>query len=77
MPWLIPLTRDLGSAFALAGYPVHLADSQSIRVSLGVWQAQWRAGVYAEASAMVYTSGQGRGVTAIATIAGGLVLLRM
>jgi hypothetical protein len=45
-------------------------------VSLGVWQAQSRAGVYAEASAIVYTVGQGRGVTAIAKIAGGLVLLR-
>jgi len=45
--------------------------------SLGVWQAQSRAGVYAEASAIVYTLGQSRGVTAIAKIAGGLVLLRM
>jgi hypothetical protein len=45
--------------------------------SLGVWQAQPRAGVYAEASAIVYTLGQSRGVTAIAKIAGGLVLLRM
>ncbi len=36
-----------------------------------------RAGVYAEASAIVYTLGQSRGVTAIAKIAGGLVLLRM
>ena len=45
--------------------------------SLGVWQAQSRAGVYAEASAIVYTLGQNRGVTAIAKIAGGLVLLRM
>ena len=44
--------------------------------SLGVWQAQSRAGVYAEASAIVYTLGQSRGVTAIAKIAGGLVLLR-
>jgi len=33
--------------------------------------------VYAEASATVYTTGQSRGVTAIAKIAGGLVLLRM
>jgi len=46
-------------------------------LSLGVWQAQSRAGVYAEASAIVYTLGQSRGVTAIAKIAGGLVLLRM
>jgi hypothetical protein len=46
-------------------------------VSLDVWQAQSRAGVYAEASAIVYTLGQSRGVTAIAKIAGGLVLLRM
>ena len=45
--------------------------------SLGVWQAQSRAGVYAEASAIVYTLGQSREVTAIAKIAGGLVLLRM
>jgi len=45
--------------------------------TLGVWQAQSRAGVYAEASAIVYTLGQSRGVTAIAKIAGGLVLLRM
>jgi len=45
--------------------------------SLGIWQAQSRAGVYAEASAIVYTLGQNRGVTAIAKIAGGLVLLRM
>jgi hypothetical protein len=44
---------------------------------LGVWRAQSRAGVYAEASAIVYTLGQSRGVTAIAKIAGGLVLLRM
>ena len=48
-----------------------------ILFSLGVWQAQSRAGVYAEASAIVYTLGQSRGVTAIAKIAGGLVLLRM
>ena len=48
-----------------------------ISVSLGVWQPQSRAGVYAEASAIVYTLGQSRGVTAIAKIAGGLVLLRM
>jgi hypothetical protein len=46
-------------------------------VSLGVWQAQWRAGVYVEASAIVYTLGQSKGVTAIAKIAGGLALLRM
>jgi hypothetical protein len=45
--------------------------------SLGVWQAQSRAGVYAEASAIVYALRQSRGVTAIAKIAGGLVLLRM
>ena len=44
---------------------------------LGEWQAQSRAGVYAEASAIVCTMGQSRGVTAIAKIAGGLVLLRM
>jgi hypothetical protein len=48
-----------------------------ISFSLGVWQAQSRAGVYAEASAIVYTLGQSRGVTAIAKIADGLVLLRM
>jgi hypothetical protein len=27
LPWLISLTHDLPSSFALAGYPVHLADS--------------------------------------------------
>ena len=43
----------------------------------GVWQAQSRAGVYVEVSAIVYTVDQSRGVTAIAKIAGGLVLLRM
>ena len=48
-----------------------------ILFSLGVWQAQSTAGVYAEASAIVYTLGQSRGVTVIAKIAGGLVLLRM
>ena len=48
-----------------------------ISFSLGVWQAQSKAGVYAEASAIVYTLGQSKGVTAIAKIAGGLVLLRM
>src|SRR5437762_1239417 len=36
LPWLISLTHDLPSSFALAGYPVHLADSQSARFSLGV-----------------------------------------
>ena len=45
--------------------------------SLGVWKAQSTAGVYAEAFAIVYTLGQGRGLTAIAKIAVGLVLLRM
>ena len=50
---------------------------QLIFFSLGVWQAQSRAAVYAEASAIVYMLGQSRGVTAIAKIAGGLVLLRM
>jgi hypothetical protein len=35
------------------------------------------AGVYAEGSAIVYTLGQSRGVTATAKIAGGLVLLRI
>src|SRR6266446_10026387 len=45
-----------------------------ISFSLGVWQAQSRAGVYAEASAIVYTLDQSMGVTAIAKIAGGLVL---
>ncbi len=44
---------------------------------VGAWQAQSKAGVYAEASAIVYTLGQSRGVTAIAKIAGGLVLLPM
>ena len=48
-----------------------------ISFSLGVWQGQSRAGVYAAASAIVYMIGQSRGVTAIAKIAGGLVLLRM
>ena len=48
-----------------------------ISISLGVWRAQSRAGVYAEMSAIVYMLGQSRGVTAIAKIAGGLVLLRM
>jgi lysozyme family protein len=33
-PWLISLTHDLPSSFALAGYPVHLANSQSARFSL-------------------------------------------
>ena len=61
LPWLISLTRDLPSSLALSGYPVHLADSQSARFSLGVWQAQSRAGAYAEASAIVYTVGQSRG----------------
>jgi hypothetical protein len=42
-----------------------------------VCHAQSRAGVYAEASAIVYTVGQSREVTAIAKIAGGLVVLRM
>ena len=51
--------------------------NNSIHFSSGVWQAQSRAGVYAEASAIVYTLGQSRGVTAIAKIADGLVLLRM
>src|SRR5882724_12257613 len=31
---IISLTHDLPSSFALAGYPVHLADSQSARFSL-------------------------------------------
>ena len=35
LPWLISLTHDLPSSFALAGYPVHLADSQSAQFSLG------------------------------------------
>lgn len=35
------------------------------------------AGVYAEASVIVYTIDQRRGVTAIAKIADGLMLLRM
>ena len=35
LPWLIYLTHDLLSSFALAGNPVHLADSQSARFSLG------------------------------------------
>ena len=33
--WLIALTHDLPSSFALAGYPVYLTDSQSARFSLG------------------------------------------
>jgi hypothetical protein len=45
--------------------------------SLDVWLAPSRAGVYAGASAIVYMLGQSRGATAIAKIAGGLVLLRM
>ena len=48
-----------------------------ILVSLGVWQTQSTAGVYVEAFAIVYTLGRSRGVTAIAKITGGLVLLRM
>jgi hypothetical protein len=35
LPWLIFLTHDLPSSFALAGYPVYLADSQSARFSFG------------------------------------------
>src|SRR5882724_5636494 len=35
LPGLISLTHDLPSSFALAGFPVHLADSQSARFSLG------------------------------------------
>src|SRR5437879_6981427 len=34
LEWLISLTHDLPSYFALAGYPVRLADSQSARFSL-------------------------------------------
>ena len=57
--------------------PAALATRWLILVSLGVWQTESRAGVYAEAFAIVYTSGQSGGVTAIAKIAGELVLLRM
>ncbi len=46
-------------------------------VSLGIWQAQSRAAVYAEASDIVYALGQSREVTAIAKIAGEPVLLLM
>lgn len=53
-----------------------LAASLSLS-PLDAWQAQSRAGVYAEASAIVYTAGQSGEVTAIAKIAGGPVLLRM
>jgi hypothetical protein len=35
LSWLISLTHDPPGSFALAGYPVHLADSQSARFSLG------------------------------------------
>jgi hypothetical protein len=34
LPWLICLTHDLPSSFALKGYPADLADSQSARFSL-------------------------------------------
>jgi hypothetical protein len=34
-PWLISLIHDPPNSFALTGYPVHLADSQSARFSLG------------------------------------------
>jgi hypothetical protein len=57
--------------------PAGLSAAWLILFSLDVWQAQSRAGVYAEASAIVYTLGQSGGVTAIAKIAGGLLLLRM
>jgi hypothetical protein len=33
--WLISLTHDLPSGFALEGYPIHLADSHAARFSLG------------------------------------------
>ena len=36
LPKLISLTHDLPSSFALAGYPVHFADSQSAQFSLGL-----------------------------------------
>ena len=39
LPWLISLTHDLPSSFALAGYPVYLADSQSAGFSLGIREA--------------------------------------
>ncbi len=46
-------------------------------ISLSIWQARSRAGVYAEASVIVYTAGPSREVTAIAKIAGELVVLPM
>jgi hypothetical protein len=39
LPRLISLTHDLPSSFALEGYPVHLAESQSARFSLGRFSA--------------------------------------
>jgi hypothetical protein len=34
LSWLISLTHDLAGSFALSGYSVYLADSQSARFSL-------------------------------------------
>jgi hypothetical protein len=41
--WRISLTHDLPNSFAPAGYPVHLADSQSARFSLGYSTGRKRA----------------------------------
>ena len=35
LPWLISLTHDLPSSFALSGLPVHVAASQRAPFSLG------------------------------------------
>ena len=35
LPWLIFLTHDLPSSFALSGLPVHVAASQRVPFSLG------------------------------------------
>jgi hypothetical protein len=43
LPWLISLTYDLPGSCALSGCPVHLADSQSARFSLGNAQPRHRA----------------------------------
>src|SRR4030095_154661 len=42
-PRLISLTHDLPSSFALEGYPVHLAESESARFSLGRFFRRWIA----------------------------------
>ncbi len=62
---------------AVRGFSLFAGTNAGVRALALVWKAQSMAGVYAEASAIVFTLGQSRGLTAIAKIAGGLVLLRM